>query len=345
MPGPLVAPLIVIGVELAAIPAALYYDSVSKKIKYVTDLKHPLTPVSVQKIYNRYLNMLNFSLSEPFESKRFYAYYLYAVILTNQTVLNNLIIYFETDENIEIYKNSLTEWEIEYKRILQDLKDCYIRYLAYESIFKSIFDIPYNTRDVTIIKSKIPTFDMLKEEQLNDLLTFIINPLFRGIYDFDIDTVNVLRCYTIPVTNQTMCETFETDFPMPALNSENPLKGIPDAIRPWYLYNSVRLKKQVANEFLSGFTGAMDKAISDITGYKKSWTLKSSQNLKNMAESAANWGSEIKQGVDDIGTDVRREWGMFKTSMSEGFEDIQTVMMYGVGALGLYLAYKVVLGD
>lgn len=338
MPAPIVPLLIIAGVHLSSLALSFRYDRIQREIS-----KYP--PVPVQKIYDRYLTMLNFSLSETFETKKFYAYYIYTMILANQTLLNNIKIHFETNQNIEIYKNSFKDWENEYNQIKTDLENTYVRYLAYESIFKSIFGIPYNTRDITLIKSKIPAFDMLTKEQLDNLLTLIINPLFRGYYDFEIESVNVLRCYTIPITNQTECETFKTDFPMPVLSEEDPFKGVPDIIFPWYLYNAAASTKKIAYEFLDSFTGEVDIAISNITGYNQSWTLKKSQNMKNMAESAANWASNTKKDVENMGNDIKKEWGYFQQSVSEGLEDIEKMLMVGAGLVGLYVAYNIVARD
>lgn len=327
--------LIILGVELAALGGVTYYlENVQEKIR--------LKPIDVKIIYKQLVSLFNYSLSDKFFNQKVYAYYIYGLILAQQAMLYNLIEVFDKDINLKKYKNTFPDWQERFETIKKDLLDTYARYVVYESLFKQIFGIPTNTRNVSVIKEKIPTFEYLTEKQLNEFITFLVNPLFKGIFTFEIENIEGVKCTDIPMTNKFVCKTVNVSYPLPLMDEEDPVKSIPDIIRPWYLYNCVALTKKLGADIFEGWGGLIDQALSDVTGIDKSFTLQGAKDAEDLKNTTFEYYDKVKKDLEDLQKQIKNQFLGFGTSSYESLNDIKLIMATGVGLLGVYVLYQIV---
>ena len=94
--------------------------------------KVELKLTNIKEKYETQLSLFNLAISEGFADKKIYAYYIYALIITNQNLLIQLLKEIDTDYNIEYYKNTFVEWQALIDEIKLDAEKTLNRFLCYE---------------------------------------------------------------------------------------------------------------------------------------------------------------------------------------------------------------------
>lgn len=286
------------------------------------------------------LKLLEYSLSDAFIDKKIYAYYLYSIIVSQQEILFNLQTQLKTNEYIEYIQSTLPEWETAILDISLDVENTLARYLSYESLFKKIFEIPYDERNFDKISEKIIPFDMLSEIQANKLITWIINPLFNGWFDFEMKDIPVIACQTI--MNNNCKKLVIKEFPLPQFLADENNKhnnGPFDCIRPWVLLDLVISKKTLAKGFMDSWMGVIDSSIRKFTGINAGYTIKGGKAADELAGTAA-----------DFYDNMRKEFRSFRNSLSSaysntaaglsGFTEAITIAGIGAAALVVYNLFQ-----
>lgn len=296
---------------------------------------------SVSNIKEKYLlqiKLFEYSLSDYFINKKIYGYYLYSLILSQQELLFKLKDQLQTSGYIEYIKNTLPEWETAISDISNDIENTIARYLSYESLFKRIYNIPYDERDYHKIAEKILPFDMLSEIQANQLLTWIVNPLFNGWFDFEMKDIPVISCKTMESKN--CIKLVIKEFPLPEFLADDAIhnNGPFDSIRPWVIYDLIISKKSLAKEYMDSWMGAIDTGIQEFTGVPAGYVIKAGAKTKELAGTA-----------EDFYDNMRKEFRSFKSSLSSAYTSTaagfsgfaEAITIAGIGAAAL-LAYNII---
>ncbi len=331
MPVPIIIGGAIVGAGLAGlfighkIDRAVFGEIVEPSISDITNT------------YNMYLKLLEYSLSDGFLDKKIYAYYLYSLIMGNQEVLIKLEKDMTTGGYIEYLRNTSKNWEEEVTAIQAEVVDALKRYLCYESFFKTIFGIPYNETNLDIIREKIVPFDYLTEKQLNDLVLYIINPLFNGWFDFTAENINVLKC------EKNVCSPMVIkEFPLPALeNSPDHNRGYYDSLKPWLLATIIINHKQLSKKWMDSWMGAVDKTIERFTGVKAGYVLKTGEKAEKLANTAADWSNQMKKEFDALKNSL---FGAYEGTRS-GIENFFETLKIGAVVGGALLAFKLISGE
>lgn len=304
---------------------------------------------NISNTYKMQVKLLEYSLSDPFLNKKIYGYYLYSLIVSQQELLIKLEKQLKEDSYIEYYKNTTDEWEEIITEISADVNDTLKRYLCYETFFKNIFGIPYNEKDLDKIREKILPFDYLSEKQVNDLILYIINPLFNGWFDFTAQNINVLKCSKINILDSTknVCVTLVIkEFPIPQLAEPeqkeypNHNESVFDSIRPWRLADLIISKKTLAKGFMDSFMGAVDTTIEQFTGIKKSYSIAGAKKAEELAGTAADWYDEMKNEFAKL----RKSLSDAYNNTTSGFGDFVETLKIAAIAGGALLAFKLISG-
>lgn len=308
---------------------------------------------SISDITNTYkmqLKLLEYSLSDGFLDKKIYAYYLYSLIMGNQELLIRLEKEMSSGSYIEYLKNTSKEWELEVTAIQADVADTLKRYLCYETFFKNIFGISYDEKDLDKIREKIVPFDYLTEKQLNDLILYIINPLFNGWFDFTAENVNVLKCSKINVlgSEKNICSSMViAKFPLPALAIDpadklwpNHNEGYFDSIKPWLLATVIINHKHLSKKWMDSWMGAVDKTVERFTGVKAGYVLKAGEKAEKLANTAADWQNQMKKEFDAL----RKSLSDAYTNTTGSFGDFFETLKIGAVVGGALLAFKLFSG-
>ena len=304
---------------------------------------------NISNTYKMQVKLLEYSLSDPFLNKKIYGYYLYSLIISQQELLIKLEKQLKDDSYIEYYKNTTDEWEEIITEISADVNDTLKRYLCYETFFKNIFGIPYNEKDLDKIREKILPFDYLSEKQVNDLILYIINPLFNGWFDFTAQNINVLKCSKINILDSTknVCVTLVIkEFPIPQLAEPeqkeypNHNESVFDSIRPWRLADRIISKKTLAKGFMDSFMGAVDTTIEQFTGIKKSYSIAGAKKAEELAGTAADWYDEMKNEFAKL----RKSLSDAYNNTTSGFGDFVETLKIAAIAGGALLAFKLISG-
>jgi len=305
---------------------------------------------NISNTYKMQVKLLEYSLSDPFLNKKIYGYYLYSLIISQQELLIKLEKQLKDDSYIEYYKNTTDEWEEIITEISADVNDTLKRYLCYETFFKNIFGIPYNEKDLDKIREKILPFDYLSEKQVNDLILYIINPLFNGWFDFTAQNINVLKCSKINILDSTknVCVTLVIkEFPIPQLAEPeqkeypNHNESVFDSIRPWRLADLIISKKTLAKGFMDSFMGAVDTTIEQFTGIKKSYSIAGAKKAEELAGTAADWYDEMKNEFAKL----RKSLSDAYNNTTSGFGDFVETLKIAAIAGGALLAFKLISGS
>ena len=304
---------------------------------------------NISNTYKMQVKLLEYSLSDPFLNKKIYGYYLYSLIISQQELLIKLEKQLKDDSYIEYYKNTTDEWEEIITEISADVNDTLKRYLCYETFFKNIFGIPYNEKDLDKIREKILPFDYLSEKQVNDLILYIINPLFNGWFDFTAQNINVLKCSKINILGsaKNICVTLVIkEFPIPQLAEPeqkeypNHNESVFDSIRPWRLADLIISKKTLAKGFMDSFMGAVDTTIEQFTGIKKSYSIAGAKKAEELAGTAADWYDEMKNEFAKL----RKSLSDAYNNTTSGFGDFVETLKIAAIAGGALLAFKLISG-
>lgn len=331
MPVPIIIGGAIVGAGLAGllighkIDRAIFGEIVEPSVSDITNT------------YNMYLKLLEYSLSDGFLDKKIYAYYLYSLIMGNQEVLIRLEKDMTTGGYIEYLRNTSENWEEEVTAIQAEVVDTLKRYLCYETFFKNIFGIPYDEKNIDVIREKILPFDYLSEKQLNDLVLYIINPLFNGWFDFTAENINVLKC------EKNVCSPMAIkEFPLPALeNSPDHNRGYYDSLKPWLLATIIINHKQLSKKWMDSWMGAVDKTIERFTGVKAGYVLKAGEKAEKLANTAADWSNQMKQEFDALKKSL---FGAYEGTRS-GIESFFETLKIGAVVGGAILAFKLISGE
>lgn len=305
---------------------------------------------NVSNTYRMQLKLLQYSLSDGFLDKKIYGYYLYSLILSQQELLIKLEKQLASSEYIEYFKNTSELWEEQIADLTADVNDTLKRYLCYATFFKDIFGIKYDETNLDNIREKILPFDMLSEKQLNDLILYIINPLFNGWFDFTAENINVVKCSKFNILNseKNVCVSIVIkQFPIPQL-AEPDQKEYPDhnesvfdSIRPWRLADLLISKKSLAKGYMDSFMGAVDSTIEQFTGIKKSYSISGAKKAEDLANTAADWANNMKREFAEL----RRSLSDLYTNTTSGFGDFVETLKIAAIAGGALLAFKLFTGD
>src|SRR5574338_1554095 len=102
-------------------------------------------------LYRHILDLLVPDFDEPNQwllNTKLYVYYLYSliIILQNQCIINEKNL--NSTDLIQKLKNTSDSWKDAWTFALKINSDCYERFLIYEMILKSIFNIPYDEKNI-----------------------------------------------------------------------------------------------------------------------------------------------------------------------------------------------------
>ena len=291
---------------------------------------------NIKEKYQTQLKLFELAVSDGFVDKKIYAYYIFALIISNQTLLMKISEQLNNDYNVEYYKNTFPEWELAIKEINDDLNKTLIRFLCYETFFKQIFNIKYDEKDFDVIREKIVPWMDLSETQAAQFTTLLFNPLFNGFFDFDKKNILVIKCIEM-VCETSMVEKFP--FPLfdtsPEKKKKNHNSSFFDCVRPWVIYNSVIGKKALGQELLNSWSGIMDIIIKQFTGLNKGYTIQAGKKAGEIANTAGDWYNQMKKEFRDLKNSLANAY----QGTSDGFSSFITAITYGGLALGGYLVY------
>lgn len=321
------------------------------------DLESDLT--NIQEKWDSQLKLLEFSLSTPFLDKKIYGYYIYGLIKSNQDLLIKLSVEIESNKYINYYKNTFAEWKAVVDLLKKELSSTLDRYLVYEALFKKIFDIPYDETNFFIISEKIKPYSKLSQFQIDQLSKWIIDPIFNGWFDFEMNDIQVIKC-KFDDTNEKLSwvEKFQSGggapsnykcesliikkFTPPATKIiDNRREGPFDAVTPWVLYNAIIDKKVASQEVMNRWFGVYDAIISQMTGVNASYVSKGEKVVDDLADSSIDFYQQMK-----------KEFRNLKNSMADtyegatsGFDSFITAITYGGIALGGYFVYDLLTSE
>lgn len=287
--------------------------------------------------YNLQITLLQYSLHDNFLDKKIYGYYLFSLIFAQQRILQKLKIQIESNGYIEYIKNTLPEWEQAINDIKIQLDATLVRYLCYESLMKRIYNISYEEKDIEKISEKIVPFDYLSELQITQLITWIINPLFNGWYDFETKDIPVISCPEIKIYDS--CKKFIVKvFPSPDTmkDPKDHNSGPLDVIMPLVIEQAIILKKSLGKELIDEWFGFIDVGIQQFTGIKAGYVIKGGKAVDELAGTAA-----------DFYDNMRKEFRSFRNSLSNAYSNTaaglsgfaEAITIAGIGAAAL-VAYN-----
>ena len=304
--------------------------------------KVELKLTNIKEKYETQLSLFNLAISDGFADKKIYAYYIYALIITNQNLLIQLLKEIDTDYNIEYYKNTFVEWQALIDEIKLDAEKTLNRFLCYETFFKQLFDIKYDERNFDVIREKIVVFNKLSNEQKENFTKFIFRPLFDGFFDFNASNISVIKCI------ENNCETFIIkDFPYPVFDLSPDRKfpehnvSVYDCIRPWIIYDSVTLKKVLGQDYLDSWAGTIDLVIKQFTGLNKGYTIKAGKKVEEITNTAGDWYDKMKKEFRDLKNSLSNAY----QNTTSGFDSFITAITYGGIALGGYFVYDLLTSE
>ena len=345
MPVPIIIGGAIVGAGLAGLflghklDRALFGEIVEPSISDITNT------------YNMQLKLLSYSLSDGFLDKKIYAYYLYSLIVSNQELLIRLEKDMTTGSYIEYLRNTSDEWESQVTAIQAEVNDALKRYLCYETFFKNIFGIKYDEKDLDKIREKILPFDYLSEKQLNDLILYIINPLFNGWFDFTFQNINVLKCSKINIldSEKNICSPMVIkEFPLPVLEIDPANKLWPnhneayfDSLKPWLLATIIINYKHVSKKWMDSWMGAIDKTVERFTGVKAGYVIKAGEGAEKLKNTAADWQDKMKKEFDAL----RKSLSDAYNNTTSGFGDFVETLKIAAIAGGALLAFKLISGS
>ncbi len=314
---------------------------------------------NIQEKWNSQVKLLELSLMEPFLDKKVYGYYLYGLIKSNQDLLIKLIAELNTDTYINYYKNTFVEWEVLIKQIKLETNNALDRYLVYESLFKKLFDIPYNEENFFVISEKIKPYWKLTQAEIDKLTLWIINPIFNGWYDFEMNDIQVLQCAfeetkeklswiekfqgsgVIQPTYKCTPRIVKKFTPPLTTKINNRNEGPYDAVIPWVLFNTIISKKAESQELMNRWFGVYDAAISQLTGTNASYVAKGEKVAGDLKDSATDFYANMKKEFRDLKNSLSGAY----TGAGEGIDAFTTALTYGGIALGGYFLYDLFISD
>lgn len=337
MPVPIIIGGAIVGAGLAGLflghklDRALFGEIVEPSISDITNT------------YNMQLKLLAYSLSDGFLDKKIYGYYLYSLIMGNQEVLIRLEKDMTSGSYIEYLKNTSEDWELEVTAIQAEVVDTLKRYLCYETFFKNIFGISYNEKNLDVIREKIVPFEYLTEKQLNDLILYIINPLFNGWFDFTAENINVLKCSKINILNseKNVCSSMVIEkFPLPQLVIDpadklwpNHNEGYFDSIKPWMLATVIINHKHLSKKWMDSWMGAVDKTVERFTGVKAGYVLKAGEKAEEIKNTAADWSNKMKKEFDALRSSLFGAYEGAKSGLDSFIDALKIAAVAGGGLL------------
>lgn len=327
---------------IAGIGGAYAIYKIGGEIESSLDIKNRY-PVNLTNTYKFLTQMFKFSISDTFKNKKVYGYYIYSLLSAQQNLLLALKKISEEDKFIEYYKNTIPDWESKVLDLRKDIDNTYIRYLCYETFFKNVYGIDFKEKNIDIIREKIIPFDKLSETQLNSLRLLVIDPLFNGFFDVDLKDILVLACYA-----DKLCEIkIVSDFPLPPLAEVEKRKfperreSIIDSIRPWLLYNSMVLTRELGRDLLNTWGGFIDSGISMFTGINQSYTIKAGKVGEDIKNTALDFMDDVKKGIKDLSSSLGR---IPQNISSTSDALISTAKTIGIG-VGALLVLKLLMGS
>lgn len=304
------------------------------------NVKQWLIDLKVLKTF--YLSMLDVVIPDDDQSlsynTKFYPFLLYIVIKNCQ---NQCFILLE-----ELYKDSLLNWlkntKVDYQEELEWVKnqtfECYVRFIIYESIFKTTFNIPVEELNLNTISKQIPIFSELNENQITTLKEKITDPIFYGIFkDIFNGDFKVLNCASSE-TNSCKIESAKFLYPLSEETNKPPLTSLPDCLKIASLHNIVIPSKQIAANLISATYSGIDAIMYGLTGVQKGYTLKLEE-----------WTEKTTKNLAQIPSDLNKELQKLKRSLSKSlsslnpsnvFEEVKPIIIMGSVGLGLFIATK-----
>lgn len=312
------------------------------------DVEPDLT--NIKETYNLQIKLLELSLNDGFLDKKIYAYYLYALITSQTELLIKLEKDLSSNTYLQYYKNTFTEWEELLTEISADVNDTLKRYLCYETFFKDIFGISYKEKDLDVIREKIVPFNFLTEKQVNDLILYIINPLFNGFFDFIAKNISVLKCIKVNILDpdKNICSTIIIkEFPLPNFAKQDYKEfldhneAVFDCVRPWILSNTILLKKQLSKSYKDEWMGWIDASISQFTGIDANYKIKAGKKVEELKDTAADWYDEMKNEFQDM----RNSLNDLYSGSKSGLEGFAEALKWSAVAGGVLLAISFINGS
>lgn len=340
------APLIVAGAALVGLGVGLPTGWKLGRWFFGEEVETIPQSGDIEKAYNLQILLLNYSLSDPFLDKKIYAYYLFSLILSQQDVLIKLKNQIDSDSYIEYVTNTQEDWEETINFLKLEIDNALYRYLCYESLLKRIYGIPYDERDIDTIREKIVPFGTLDGEneylsniQFSQLETWIINPLFNGWYDFEIQDVPVILCPQIGWNKSSdNCKKLVVkSFPAPATlkdpNGHN--SGVIDVISPIILKIRMLADKKLGKELMDGWLGFIDVGIQQFTGIKAGYMIKTGDDLEKLQGTAADFYNNMRKEFKSFRNSLSNAYSNTTAGLS-GFADAMLITGVGVAALFAY---------
>ena len=293
----------------------------------------------IEEKYNSLRKILELSQSESFKNQKVYGYYLFGLIKSQQQLLLFCLNNINNSDYINYFKNTFVEWDKVIETIKNEVSVTYDRFLIYESLFKELFNIPYSETDILKIALEIKPYASLSETELKKLAAWIINPLFNGWYDVEFTNIKVMRCWFIKLgeIEKYPCKADVVKYFVPPLTKKinNHNEGACDIIIPWVLYNTVLKHETVAKEMQDKATGALDKAVSLMTGVDAGYAAKTKKAAEDLKNSSADFYLQMKKEFRDLQNSLSNTY----QGTSDGFSSFTTALTYGGLALGGYLVY------
>lgn len=273
-------------------------------------------------------------------STKLYPYFLYSLIISLQNQCRIIQRDLTSNELLEKLKNTNIHQKEAYNDLVKQNEECYKRFLVYESILKSIFNIDPFEKNINTIAINFKSSLDMSDDQIDSIRRFIVNPIFYGFYEKIFKgPFKTIECNE----NQENCISGIIDiFPYPQMPEQPgfPRKFLPDCLVPILIFNQVARKKGLSIDFLKGSVGIFDWFLTKMTGVNAYHGIGVGETVDKMKNTAAGVVNEIKQQVRNI---YNYGAGAYNSASQIG-ELATPILVLGGLALGLSLVNRV-LGD
>lgn len=274
---------------------------------------------------------------------KLYCYFIYSMIKACQAQCLEFFKVLGSDKYLNYIKETIPNWTIQDEAFILDrATKTYVRFLIYESIFKSLFDIPLEEENLDKINARLPYSVNLTDQQITILREQITEPVFYGVFKpvFDKQKYIVSNC------SSGTCKIESTYFPYP-LDEEfkkPPVYTLSDGLRIAAIYNDIAHQKRIAYSLIYSWAGLFDRMLGKLTGVDKGYIIKLGENTEKLGKTVAGAASNAYKAISTI-TSGAAGYIYSGYQAAGGFAEFaKPVLILGGLALGLSLVNRV-LGD
>lgn len=274
------------------------------------------------------------------ENSKIFIIYLYSVIKATKQKCDDLIqlIVNKDKKFIQQY----IEWEIntysdkkdEIQFILNEARNCYLRFSIYETMLKDILLINPKENNETELVKLFPEWNKIPIEAHELLQEYIINPIFYGKFSFNLKDKKFLI-----LENNNLIEIL---FPFPSGLDNN--QSLPDGLLIFSLIKQFGGTIKFARDYFKTWTSVVDSTISAFTGKKKGYVFefgKASGELYDEGKKTAKNAYNSAAGIASDMTEFTKSVYGAISGISSGVNDLTETLKPLAALIGVGLAFSV----